>query len=118
VEGRAPVELSSETPPAVFPGDVVAHAEVLDGPVLDLNLMNRRGWACAKLTRISVGAQILAGPAVVLAPGPVRLAASGAIYELGRYDGLLVEPTEPPLRLEGDDGAWAYVASFEDVSRS
>jgi hypothetical protein len=85
--------------------------------VLDLNLMSRRGSARANLTLVGAG-QDIAGPAVVLALGPVRLAASGATYELGRYDALLVEPTEPPLRLEGDDEGWAYVASFEDVSRS
>jgi environmental stress-induced protein Ves len=117
IEGRAAVELTPETAPAIFPGDAAVQADVLEGPVLDLNLMSRRGSARTSLARVGAG-QDVAGPALVLAVGPVRLAASGATYQLGPYDALLVEPPEPPLRLEGGEGAWAYVASFEDVSRS
>ena len=51
VEGRAPVWLTSGDEPVNFPGDVATSATLIDGPILDLNVMTRRGRFTHRLTR-------------------------------------------------------------------
>lgn len=43
VEGRGSIELAPGSHPAVFPGDVPVSATLKDGPIVDLNVMTRRG---------------------------------------------------------------------------
>ena len=51
VEGRAPVRLTREVEPVSFPGDVATSATLIAGPILDLNVMSRRGRFTHRLTR-------------------------------------------------------------------
>lgn len=51
VEGRAQVEITPTSPPVAFPGDVATAGEPVDGPVVDLNVMTRRGQFTARMTR-------------------------------------------------------------------
>jgi environmental stress-induced protein Ves len=51
VDGRTPVEITPASPPVAFPGDVATTAEPLDTPVLDLNVMTRRGQFAARMVR-------------------------------------------------------------------
>lgn len=51
ISGRAPVEISPETHPVSFPGDVPTEADVMEGPATDLNVMTRRGAFRATMTR-------------------------------------------------------------------
>ena len=51
VEGRAPVRLTPEDASVSFPGDAATSATLIDGPILDLNVMTRRGRFTHRLTR-------------------------------------------------------------------
>ena len=46
--GNASIRLTPDSPPYAFPGDIPLDARLVDGPILDLNVMTRRGRArCA-----------------------------------------------------------------------
>lgn len=120
VAGLDPFDLAPGAAPARFPGDAPAWAEVLGGPVLDLNLMSRRGVARARLDRVDVcpahGLEPLAGTRLVLAlDGPLRVLGAEVSVELDRYDAVLAEPADGPLRLKAARPTFVYVASFEAV---
>jgi len=48
----APVALSPQSLPYVFPGDVATEATLIDGPVLDFNVMTRRGRVSHAVERL------------------------------------------------------------------
>lgn len=100
VDGLPPFELSPDGPPAVFPGDAPTHGAVLQGPVLDLNVMTRRGKARAHVRRLD-GGTVPAGRHLVVALGPARVAG----VPLGRHDALALEPEDGTVVLE-DGRAW------------
>jgi len=50
VESRALVRLTRDSEPASFPGDTATSATLIDGPILDLNVMTRRGRFTHRLT--------------------------------------------------------------------
>lgn len=54
VDGRGEVELKPGAHPAVFPGDVPVEARLTGGPILDLNVMTRRGRWRHHLSRTSI----------------------------------------------------------------
>ena len=43
IEGREQVTLTGASAPHSFPGDAVTNAELVAGPITDLNVMTRRG---------------------------------------------------------------------------
>ena len=51
VEGRDLVRLTRNSEPVCFPGDVPTSATLIDGSILDLNVMTRRGRFTHRLTR-------------------------------------------------------------------
>ena len=60
VADQAPNELSPSSAPLAFAGDLHAHAEVIAGPVTDLNVMTRRGRF-----RAAIEARTLSAPATI-----------------------------------------------------
>jgi environmental stress-induced protein Ves len=52
VGDATPVKLDATSRPFVFPGDMPTHAQVLHGPVEDLNVFVRRGHVTASLERL------------------------------------------------------------------
>ena len=50
-DGRAPVCLSGAHLPLAFPGDVATHGALIDGPIVDLNVMSRRGRIAHRVVR-------------------------------------------------------------------
>lgn len=100
VEGLAHIELSPESPPAFFPGDAPTHGTVLAGPVLDLNVMTRRGRARALVRRLD-GGIVPPGHHLLVATEPARAAG----VPLAHHDALALEPADGPGALE-DGRAW------------
>jgi environmental stress-induced protein Ves len=116
-DGRE-VSLSPETAAVTFPGDAAVHAVVEDVPVLDLNLMSRRGKVGARLTRLDVLLPQVVGPLaatalVIAASGSLRVVNSEAAYDLDLHDALLIEGRSEGLLIEASMASVAYVASFE-----
>ena len=94
------IELSPCSEPLAFNGEAPASAELTGGPVLDLNVMTRRGLAAARVERLisTTDVSALAGERLVfaLADG-VRVHEAGEMHDLRRHDGLM---TKAALRIE------------------
>jgi hypothetical protein len=83
VDGRAPVELTPNSAPYSFPGDMAAAAVLLDGPIRDLNVMTPRARLAHRLIVVDRTVEIPIDPAAVAvfvychASGAVVAAADG-----------------------------------------
>ncbi len=51
VDGQSPVRLTPADAPLAFPGDVPTHGALIDGPIVDLNVMSRRGRVTQRVAR-------------------------------------------------------------------
>jgi environmental stress-induced protein Ves len=93
IEGRGTLTVTRDGKPASFPGDAPTAGRLLGGPILDLNVMSRRGRFGHRLTRYVVD-----GMAAPEATGDTNLL-------LARADGLSVADTRlgrnDTLRIEG-----------------
>ena len=117
VGGRPAVDLDYNAQPVAFPGDVIASAVLEAGPVLDLNVMSRRGRIRADLRRLDVLLpQIVAADAeaLVVVAGHVALhvITPRAACDLDPYDAVLLERPTQSLLIEAAKPAVAYVATF------
>ena len=112
VQGRAPVLLSHRTPHAAFAGDTPTTAKVEAGPILDLNVMARRGRIRPTLDRLDAPALLAATRAdrlVVAIGGAVRVGA----LKLGPLDAVHVPPNSGSLLTAPAAGAFAYAITFD-----
>ncbi|MFF8292163.1 HutD family protein [Streptomyces sp. NPDC016309] len=87
--------------PVPFPGDVPTGGRLLAGPVVNLNVMHRRG-AVAAAVAVVRGALPVAVPPdttvlVVALDGPAEVAG----VRLGRYDAARLDAPAPLLRTQG-----------------
>lgn len=92
IAGMGAHHLTSASEPLAFPGDVATHGILSDGPILDLNVMTRRGVCRASVERVN-------GPEIVLAAagdhvlGLIRGGpAHGSGVALGDGDALVCTP--------------------------
>jgi uncharacterized protein len=51
IEGHGETRLTRQSPPFVFPGDAATRSRLVAGPILNLNVMTRRGRIAAAVTR-------------------------------------------------------------------
>jgi len=112
VEGLGAFDLARDSVAARFPGDAPTTGRVVEGPVLDLNIMTRRGKTSAHLQRLSV-----AGPRPLPASPGYRLLVAGRPmradgHGLARYDALLLDAAPPALVLYADPPTTAYLVTF------
>lgn len=77
IDGREPVRLDRDSPPYSFPGDVATAGSPVGGPVVDLNLMVRRGSGQGRMTAIP------AGEIDILSPITIIVACQGCILRIG-----------------------------------
>ncbi|MBU1378508.1 MAG: HutD family protein [Alphaproteobacteria bacterium] len=111
VEGGGVVDLAPDAPPAVFDGEARAGSKLTAGPVLDLNVMTRRGVARARVDLVSARVELPAGPGhrLVVALGDITVLDGTARHALGRYDAVLI--TEP-LTIQASAQARAYAITL------
>jgi uncharacterized protein len=90
IAGRTAILLSADSAPFEFAGDDPAHGAPLDGPVVDLNVMARRGSFNARVQRLQAGAavKICTDTTVLFALGVLTVAAGGRAWVLTRGDAL------------------------------
>lgn len=95
VDGGAPIELGPDSPPLAFPGDISVEADLLSGPVTDLNVMTRRGRMRATLEPLYIDRplQIAASPTtIILARGVgVDLVHQGRRHPLAMDDAVMFD---------------------------
>ena len=95
IEQAPEVRLSPATPALHFPGEVPVQAHPVDGPVMDLNIMTRRGRFSSALTlhRAQHPTPLASGAAtlLVVALTDLVLTAGKAEWQLSCLDGARIE---------------------------
>jgi len=112
VDGAGVFDLSPGATPAVFDGGAAAASALTAGPVLDLNVMTRRGAIKAQVDFLMTERVAPAAPGhrllVAAAPG-VQATDGVATHALDRYDAVL---TEGPLTVRASATAPAWLVSL------
>lgn len=106
IEGGGAHRLTPSSDPLPFAADAPTSARLPGGPIVDLNVMVRRGRFSAKVERLSGGVEMPATPhpVVLLALGSVCVEAGTERFALERDDALLVEGAA--LRIDGGAGVF------------
>lgn len=108
---------------AVFAGEEAIDAQLLDGPITDLNLMTRRSaWTHQVQLLKWQGTQGLENDAAVLllwnaAQSAVDVNAGGAMHPLAAGNGLLIENEPGQLYLHAQRPALLYLAWLNPCAR-
>jgi uncharacterized protein len=97
IKGRGVHDLTPDSPPLTFPGDIDVHGEAIGGPVVDLNLMVRRDRYGGIMHR-----QEQAGTTVVDEKESVIVLAQTPFVVLGRNQSIDAAPLDA-IRIEGPD---------------
>lgn len=95
IDGRPPVRLGPTSEPFSFAGDVPTFGALVDGPIVDLNVMSRRGRIWHRLSRYDADNSIsleLSGEAnlIVARSDHVTLSHDGANTRLGTGDAVVI----------------------------
>jgi environmental stress-induced protein Ves len=98
--GNAPGQsLTQDSAPFAFPADVPTSADLLGGPITDLNVMTRRGVFRHSVERLVVeGARVVSASTGVILfycqVGSVRVLGASGEAELAARDAVLLDPGE------------------------
>lgn len=95
------MELGPDSAPCIFSGDVSCFGAPVDGPVIDLNVMTRRGRATARVTAVANDTHSVRGKtSLLLGRNETKVRTGQREFQLAPLDALLIgEPCE--LVLEG-----------------
>lgn len=113
IAGRQPIRLDRASDPLFFPADVPTHADLLSGPITDLNVMARRSRIGHSVERLRIsGATDIAAEAettlIFCHEGKVR-AGSADGMTLGPLDTLCVRSAPSLIRLSTEETATVFV---------
>lgn len=120
IAGQAPARLDKASPPLPFPADVSTDATLIDGPIVDLNVMTRRGRCSHSVERIELFGVMHTDPraeTILLFSlhGGVGVDASSHI-QLGPRDTAILTPTDAPVRLEAPNTSTLFVIRIHENS--
>ena len=103
IAGRNTVDLSFESEPVRFPGDVATSAELVSSAATDLNVMTRRGQFHARMTRVTtIVAEPDAAATFAFPLEPVTVRHGGVDMRLARGDAVLFDSGESAALPAGD----------------
>lgn len=95
LEGRPAVTLTRKSDPFAFPADVVTNASLVKGPIVDLNVMSRRGRWTHRVERWHFEGQrhfdAPGGVTILMSLGDLRADIGSHAAELRRFDCLFIE---------------------------
>ena len=95
IAGRPSTLLTQTSHPLAFPADAPTSARLVSGPIVDLNVMTRRGqWTHQVERRVVEGQHHLdaeGGVTMLLSLGNMRIDSQGHGEELGRLDCAILE---------------------------
>lgn len=104
VTGCPPVRIDRETIHS-FPGDQPTSATLVDGEILDLNVMSRRNSASHDVKRIKLAQHrhftVSTQTILMVETGELEIVGPTAAPLLGERDAILVDETTPSLTLNG-----------------
>jgi environmental stress-induced protein Ves len=104
VADRGPVRLDRESMHS-FPGDQPTYASLIGSPIVDLNVMSRRGRFQHSVSRLDLTTpQIFPSPSsltvLLVERGPATVQSGSILEVLADYDGLVLDPGAGPVRME------------------
>lgn len=110
LDAQPAVELTPRSAPVSFRGESEASAQLIGGPVTDLNVMTRRDRCWHRVRRRAPGARLpfeaaTAMAAVFCVTGPISVEAAGGGLELGALDTLLIDAPQGALSAGGGAGS-------------
>ncbi len=98
IQGRDELSLGPQSPSVHFQGDVLTSGDPRGAPVIDLNVMTRRGKYSSRMTRVPIqgrrGIAKRAGVAFIVALAPMTASQRGHEHELSPYDALWLEASD------------------------
>ena len=115
IASSAPFELTRDSEPFSFPGDVAAAATLLGATVTDLNVMTRRERSTHSMRRLRIAGSVevpLQAPLALLicAEGSLQIEMNAQTAALMALDALLVvEEGAATLRISSDASVLAYL---------
>lgn len=114
IGGEEPVLLGKESAPLTFPADRPTHGALATGPILDLNVMVRRGIVRASVERHVVSGTLDLSPEpgwtlLLVNHGNALLRHDDGLEEIDARDCLLVEDGESLLRIEAAEPCECYI---------
>lgn len=116
--GAGPVRLDRTSAPFAFPADLAVSANLVAGPITDLNVMTRRGRYRDRTRRLAgeraVSVDCSGSLALLLAETPCRVALDGADpVALGRRDAILFDAADARrLTVTADGPVEAYLVEL------
>lgn len=117
--GRSPaVVLTPETMPLGFPGEQPIVAHIAPGPVLDLNVMTRRGRFAQRIARRRLAGKVelvteMETTILLSRASRIAVSAGDRAFLLGLNDTLIVPGSRVPLALESPTPATAIVIGID-----
>jgi environmental stress-induced protein Ves len=115
VAGQADVRIDRETIHS-FPGDQATSAKLVDGPIVDLNVMSRRSTVTHDVRRIKLSQThdfiVSAQTIVVVEQGQLEVVAPTATTSLGHRDAIIVDTSTPVLTLNAGEATQIIVIQF------
>jgi environmental stress-induced protein Ves len=120
IAGKVPARLDNASPPLPFPADVSTDATLIDGPIVDLNVMTRRGRCSHSVERIELfGVTDIDTRAETILlfslHGGVGVDASSHV-QLGPRDTAILTPTDARVRLESPKASTLFVIRIHENS--
>lgn len=104
IDGQEPVLLTRSSPPLAFAADVPVAARLIDGPIMDLNVMTRRGryrHSVERITgRFSVSKQLESETVFLLAMGDVSATSDHQPIDLKALDAMSIDA---PITVRAND---------------
>jgi uncharacterized protein len=115
VAGEADVRIDRETMHA-FPGDQPTSARLVDGPIVDLNVMSRRTAVTHDVRRIkftqSQDFMISAQTIFVVEQGEIEVVAPAPAVFLRARDAVIVDTSTPKLTLKASEATQVIAIQF------
>lgn len=116
IDGGEALVMHRQSPPLVFPADRPTEARLIDGPILDLNVMTRRGVTSHRVRRLAIGEQArldAEAPTTLLLPlDPVEIVGEG---RLDRFDAAILSAS---VEVRADREADAYLIEIRPPAPS
>lgn len=121
--GGAPVELTCDSEPLGFRGDVAADATLIDSSVTDLNVMTNRARLRHSMRRLRLAGSVelaIKAPLALLvcAQGAAQIEVNAQNAGLATLDTYLVDEAPATLRIFGDAMALLYLIEITGSGRS
>jgi uncharacterized protein len=116
VEGHAPIRLTIDSEPHAFPADAPTSATLIDGSILDFNVMSRRGKLAHVVRRCGTAKVSSEGALrlVLCSEGSLSLTTMGSPETLMLHDAALLDADDTAELIPGPGGTF-YLVEFRAV---